>query len=411
MNTIVIKCNKLVKYPSCGRASAEKLVNLGLAEMGLKVKKENFDENMENLKVTLDIDECLKFLGYANKRKKQSLKQLIEIIEPNKTITLIDNEYAIDKAHFISGFSIDMKSRKIILRYNPELIDLLFLAEEYTDEKGELKKRIKKEISNPNKTIQYVSYDLKMFQNTNRGFIIRMYEILKMFSYKEKYYVKIEDLKAMLDMKDNKSYSEFAVFNDKILKPAIKYICENTDIKVRIDTKKCKKVSFKVSYRNKDGDILLDRNGQPKTKTQYKIETIAFLINVKEVSEEQNLELIAMGLHQIVNSSVKDVKSFMTMLKNKLNIKNNPVTYKQIETLIKKAGGNKDLVLGAINASYLSKTRTHDMMAYAYGILEKAEKDVNIKKDLLNSIEKMRKHYIKKQSNTIKTATDNKVSI
>jgi metal-responsive CopG/Arc/MetJ family transcriptional regulator len=51
------------------------------------------------------------------------------------------------------------------------------------------------------------------------------------------------------------------------------------------------------------------------------------------------------------------------------------------------------------------------MMAYAYGILEKAEKDVNIKKDLLNSIEKMRKHYIKKQSNTIKTAADNKVSI
>jgi hypothetical protein len=85
---------------------------------------------MENLKVTLDMDECLKFLGYTNKRKKQSLKQLIEIIEPNKTITLIDNEYAIDKAHFISGFSIDMKNRKIVLRYNPELIDLLFLAEE-----------------------------------------------------------------------------------------------------------------------------------------------------------------------------------------------------------------------------------------------------------------------------------------
>jgi hypothetical protein len=87
---------------------------------------------------------------------------------------------------------------------------------------------------------------------------------------------------------------------------------------VRLDTKKCKKVSFKVPYRDKDGNILLDKNGQTRTKTQYKIETITFLINVKEASEEQNLELIAKGLHEIVNSSIKDVKSFMTMLKNKI---------------------------------------------------------------------------------------------
>lgn len=412
MKTNVIKCAKLIEYPSCGRGATEKLVNLGLAQMGLKLQPEKLKDALENLEIVLNMDECLEFLGYKNKRKKESVQQLLKNIKANKTLTLKDGEYDFDDEFMISGIAMDMKKKTITLRFSSNLAELFFLLEEYVDENDEIKTRIKKDKTR-GKTTQYISYDMIMFKNTNSGFIIRLYEIFKLFSYKgdNGFFIKIEELKKMLYMKNNESYKAFAVFNDKILKPAIEYINKHTDLKVDLDIKKCKKVAFKIVLKDVDGNILLNKNGQARTKTQYKIETIAFIIKLKEESQVKELDSIAMSLDEMVYSPVDDRKAFISLIKNKLDATNNIVTYKQIETLIKKGKGNKDLIFAAIIVSFKSKTRRQDIMSYAYGVLEEAEKDVNKRIKLLNSIKEMRKHNKKEQNNTTKTSVAKKVNL
>ncbi|KDR96795.1 Initiator Replication protein [Peptoclostridium litorale DSM 5388] len=107
----------------------------------------------------------------------------------------------------------------------------------------------------------FTKYLVKNILKLNSSYSIRIYELLKQYEKKRSREFKLEELKDLLDVTEEKSYKRFDNFERRILKKAEEEINAKTDIK--------------ISYK--------------KEKTGRKISEIIFKIIPKEEDEDQKV--------------------------------------------------------------------------------------------------------------------------
>ena len=83
----------------------------------------------------------------------------------------------------------------------------------------------------------FTAYGFYNILKMRSQYSIRLFELLKSYSYRGKINFDIAELKKILMVDEIKSYSDFGLFRTKVIDVAIKEINELTDLTVRYDTK------------------------------------------------------------------------------------------------------------------------------------------------------------------------------
>jgi len=101
---------------------------------------------------------------------------------------------------------------------------------------------------------KFLAYGLKNILAMKSQFSIRLYEILKSYAFQKIKIFEVDELKKMLMVEQNKSYSNFADFKKRVLLPAQEEINELTDIAVSFEPilkgRKTVKVKFDMKLKN-----------------------------------------------------------------------------------------------------------------------------------------------------------------
>ena len=101
---------------------------------------------------------------------------------------------------------------------------------------------------------KFLAYGLKNILAMKSQFSIRLYEILKSYAFQKSKVFEVDELKKMLMVEGNKSYSNFADFKKRVLLPAQEEINELTDIAVSFEPilkgRKTVKVKFDMKLKN-----------------------------------------------------------------------------------------------------------------------------------------------------------------
>jgi hypothetical protein len=417
MKTMVYKSPEFIQYPSCASANVEKIVNLAIAQISDSLKPKDSDavaEVEDKMTVKLDLEYCLSMLNHKSTNKKSGISKLIKYLESSKIIRLVDTSTN-KKGVFVfgEGYEINTKRNVIKLGFAIKLRNMLFVKDE-----------------NGNMITQFIKYDLRMFNETNSGSIIRLYELFRLQARKttKSYFETLEKLKKMLEMDKNKSYAEYKIFKNRVLLPALEYINKFTDITVEIRDET--KISKKVQLKGKDGNPILDKDGNPKTRIVPVTNSLVFDITYKkDMLNYTNVEELTRQIVEISGLPAVDIDADIKMIANKLRNRGEDVEDKQVAELFKKCRGDRDLLLAIVRKSFISKTRKLDVMKYAYGLAKQASANPDKKTEFVNSLESLRvktrkeiekenkkireeleKNHIEKRKIPIKAITINKKS-
>lgn len=100
---------------------------------------------------------------------------------------------------------------------------------------------------------KFTQYQLYNILAMSSAYSIRLYELLKSYSYLKEKIIDLDDLKQLLSVEDVKSYNRFPDFRRKVLEIAQKEINELTDLCVDYETickgRKVVKIKFKINTK------------------------------------------------------------------------------------------------------------------------------------------------------------------
>jgi len=132
-----------------------------------------------------------------------------------------------------------------------------WLSKEWTNKKsGKAKIRLDEDMTPYLFDLQekFLAYGLKNILAMKSQFSIRLYEILKSYTFQKSRTFELDELKKMLMVEKNKSYSNFADFKKRVLLPAQEEINELTDITVLFEPilkgRKTVKVQFNMKIKD-----------------------------------------------------------------------------------------------------------------------------------------------------------------
>ena len=132
-----------------------------------------------------------------------------------------------------------------------------WLSKEWTNKKsGKAKIRLDEDMTPYLFDLQekFLFYGLKNILAMKSQYSIRLYEILKSYTFQKSKTFEVGELKKMLMVEDNKSYENFAELKRRVLVPARGEINELTDITVSFEPilkgRKTIKVKFNMKLKN-----------------------------------------------------------------------------------------------------------------------------------------------------------------
>ena len=106
----------------------------------------------------------------------------------------------------------------------------------------------------------YTKYELENILNMDSGHSIRLYELLKSYSYRKQINITISELRNRTNT-DN-VYSEFSDFKRRVLDVAVREINDKTDLSVQYELvregKKVESITFYLSSSASDSDVLIE---------------------------------------------------------------------------------------------------------------------------------------------------------
>lgn len=82
---------------------------------------------------------------------------------------------------------------------------------------------------------QFTHYCLKNIAKFKSSYTIRIYELMCQYKELGERTLKLDNLKEMLQVAENKSYGRFNTFNQRVLEPAIKEINQNSNLNISVE--------------------------------------------------------------------------------------------------------------------------------------------------------------------------------
>lgn len=234
----IVKSNNLIDCSYKLTVSEQRLINLACKKLKpmfvdknisireLKILAEtNFFDPIE-----ISVPEYKKeFKVNSNNVYKEMAKTTSDLFE--KEIIYFDEDESLVRKRWVITCKFNEVTKKVILKFHPDLLmDLLIFKGRYTK----------------------LNYS---FLTTTKSFYSgRVYELLRQYLSIGNREFELQDLRFKLGLKDSE-YPMYANFKQKILKPSITWINENSDIHVEMIENKLggravKRLSFKIRPQN-----------------------------------------------------------------------------------------------------------------------------------------------------------------
>lgn len=232
------------------------------------------------------------YLGEYSTKSKSVYKDLEKVATSlyKKEIIYFDENDDLTRKRWVITCKYKEKQGKIALKFHPDLVtDLLVFQGNYTQ-------------------LNYA------FLNSVKSFYAsRMYELLRQYLTIGKRTFELEELRFKLGLIDTE-YPKYANFKQRVLKPSIDWINNNSDIDIEFIEDKCgtrsvKKITFKITSKAreniKDNVVQLSLQVDEEESAFKKIREI---VNIPLTAEQVQIicDATAIGLSQ---NNLKDIKT------------------------------------------------------------------------------------------------------
>ena len=201
-----------------------------------------------------------------------------------KEIIYFDEEGNLTKKRWVITCKFNEVTKKVIIKFHPDLLmDLLIF-------KG-----------------QYTKLNYSFLTTTKSFYASRLYELLRQYLNIGCRGFDIQDLRFKFGLKDGE-YPMYANFKQKILKPSIKWINENSDICVEVSedklgTRSVKKLDFTI--KSQDFDLKTPKLVTSQTTMDEFIEEKSGYLAIRN---KLNVELTAEEVETICDSAINGLK-------------------------------------------------------------------------------------------------------
>lgn len=257
--------------------------NLNIKEVENKIKKSDFDL------INISVIDYKKTFGIKSNNLYGELSRVADSLF-NEEVLYINDKGGLGRKRWVITCEYDPKQKGVDIQFHPSMIkDLLIFKSEYTG----------------------MIFD--GFATKIKGkYSFRLYELCKQYYKLTKRDFEIEDLRFMLDLRDNE-YSEYRDLK-RMLKAAIKEINQKTDIWIDFDeiekeprTKKVLKVRFLIKDNPNQESNCLSDNTNINSDTMSQVKMISDLVGYK-VTAQQAKVIIKTALSTIdSNTEIQDI--------------------------------------------------------------------------------------------------------
>lgn len=246
MNKIVTKTEDMITLIQYNKINFASVMTLALGQISHGAPE--IDE-AGDIVATLNLRECAEFLGYKTENlsdTKDVFSRLIKNGAKECWKTIENSKDRTAERILITSFDVSAKYNYIKISFNKTLMNNILVTKE-------------------NKT-RYITYDFSMFKNCSKADTLALYELFKLYSFKQSgvFDITFDNIKRFLNIEHrnvptkkgkrkltNETYMDYNLFKKKILSPSIKYINENTDLKITIIKENRKKHTYSVNNEEK----------------------------------------------------------------------------------------------------------------------------------------------------------------
>lgn len=234
---VIIKSNVLIDSGYKLTLQEQRIVNIACNKLiPMFVKKNISIEEFSRLAQTMAFElieiSVADYLGVYKTKSKAIYKELEKVATSlyEKEIVYFDEDSNLTRKRWVITCKYKDNEGKIALRFHPDLIkDLLIFQSNFTN----------------------LNYNV--LTNVKSFYASRMYELLRQHMFVGKRKFELQDLRFKLGLDDNE-YPKYANLKQKVIKPSIKWINDNSDIEVEIEEDKCgtrsvQKLTFKINSK------------------------------------------------------------------------------------------------------------------------------------------------------------------
>lgn len=222
------------------------------------------------------------YLGEYSTKSKSIYKELEKVATSlyEKEIIYFDDNDDLTRKRWVITCKYKDRQGKIALKFHPDLVtDLLMFKGNYTQ-------------------LNYA------FMNSVKSFYAsRVYELLRQYLIIGERVFELEELRFKLGLADTE-YPKYANFKQRVLKPSIEWINNNSDIDIEFIEDKCgtrsvKKITFKIKSK-----VVMNTNNVVQLSLPVDEESSAY----KKIRSIVNIPLTAEQIEKICDSAITGLK-------------------------------------------------------------------------------------------------------
>ncbi|EMZ37090.1 replication initiation protein [Escherichia coli] len=230
---LVVKGNELIQKNRFELSLTEQKTIAFICSMIKPIDvKDNVNRVPYQLEYEFNIRDYCKVCGidYDNGKNYADIKAILKHLRDRSMwLTLPDGSESL--VGWLAKVNTNKKSGVVKIKIDEDLVPYLFdLGQKFT---------------------QYQLYNILAMRS---AFSVRIYELMKSYSYQKFKVFDLEDLKRLLGVENIKSYKEFAPFRQKVLEVAQREINELTDLMIRYEPikkgNKVIKINFFIEQKN-----------------------------------------------------------------------------------------------------------------------------------------------------------------
>lgn len=248
---LVVKGNELIQKSRFELTLAEQKTVAFICSMIKPIKIEDSLKKVPfQLEYEFNIREYCKICGidYSGGKNYRDVKKTLQKLSDRSM--WLDEEETETLMRWLSYVQIYKKGEKILIEVDRTIVPYLFQL------KG-----------------KFTQYHLFNILAMKSAFSVRIYELMKSYSFQKRKMFELDELKKLLMVENVVSYKDFSLFRRKVLEKAQKEINELTDINIQFNPIKSGKKVFKIEFIIENKEIVERIKATGKVDEKLRITT------------------------------------------------------------------------------------------------------------------------------------------